>query len=110
MRRLLREGLIACWHSYGYLSPYPTIYRALKKGALEVSGRRYVFKELEGLVFEPWLARYAHPGLDGPLQVGYLSPVYNHCLCCDAFPHVCIHCDKTRAIMRQVLNYRNRVL
>lgn len=28
-------------------------------------------------------------------------------LCCDAFPHVCIHCDKTRAIMRQILSYRN---
>jgi hypothetical protein len=108
VRRMLREGSITPWSSYGHLSPHPTIYRTLKKGTLEVSGVRYAFKEFEHLIFEPWLERYSHPGLNGPLQVGHLSPVYNHCLCCDAFTHVCIHCDKTRAIMRQILSYRNK--
>jgi len=108
VRRLLREGFISPRNSYGYLSPHPTIYRTLKKGTLEVSGQRYAFKEFEDMIFEPWLARYSHPGLNGPLQVGYLSLVSNPCLCCDAFPQVCIHCDKTRAIMRQILSYRKK--
>ena len=108
VRRLLREGFITSWNSYGFLSPHPTIYRTLKKGTLEVSGQRYAFNECEGLIFEPWLRRYSHPGLNGPLQVGFLSLVSNPCLCCDAFPHVCIHCDKTRAIMRQILSYRTK--
>jgi hypothetical protein len=108
VRRLLREGLIAPKNSFGYLSPHPTVYCTLTGGTLEVSGQRYAFTGWEDLVFEPWLARYAHPGLNGPLQVGQLSQVSNPCLCCDAFPLVCIHCDKTRMIMRQILNYRTQ--
>jgi len=108
VRRLLQQGFITSWNSYGYLSPHPTIYRTLKKGALEVSRQQYIFKELAYLNFQPWLARYSHPGINGPLQVGQPSPVSTPRLCCDAFPHLCIHCDKTRAIMREILSYRNK--
>jgi hypothetical protein len=107
IRRLLRDGLIVPRDSFGYLSPHPTVYRALKEGTLEVSGQRHAFKGGEGILFEPWLARYAQPGLGGPLQVGQLHHVSSPCLCCDAFPHVCIPCEKTLTIMRQILNYRN---
>jgi hypothetical protein len=107
VRRLLREGFIAPRNSYGYLSPHPTVYRTLKRGALEVAGQRYAFAGLEDLIFEPWLARYAHAGLIGPFRVDQLYYISNPCLCCEAFPLVCIHCDHTRAIMRQILSYRN---
>ena len=108
IRRLLRQGFITSWNYFGYLSPHPTIYRTVKKGTLEVSGQLYHFNEAEDLIFEPWLARYSHPGLNGPLHIGYISPVSNPRLCCDAFPHLCIHCDKTRAIMREILSYQNK--
>lgn len=106
VRRLLQVGFIAPVGSFGYLSPHPTVYRTLKVGTLIVSGQRYFFETGEDLIFEPWLARYSDPGLNGPLQIGQLYHVSNPLLCCDAFPHICIQCDKTRAIMRQILNYR----
>jgi hypothetical protein len=107
VRRLLREGLIAPMSSFGYLSPHPTVYRILKGDSFVFSGQRYACKDGEDLIFEPWLARYSDPGLKGPLQVGRLHEVSSPLLCCDAFPNICIHCDITRAIMRQILNYRN---
>lgn len=107
VRRLLREGFIAPVDSFGYLSPHPTVYHTLKAGTLIVSGQRYAFKAGEDLIFEPWLERYSDPGLNGPLRVGQLYHVSSPFLCCDRFPHICIHCDKTLAIMRQILNYQN---
>ena len=107
IRRLLREGFITSVDSFGYLSPHPTAYRTLKEGSLIVSRERYNFNAAEELIFEPWLARYSDPGLNGPLRFGQLYHVSSPCLCCDSFPHICIHCDKTRAMMRQILNYRN---
>jgi len=107
VRRLLCEGLIAPVGSFGYLSPHPTVYRTLKEGTLRVSRERYNFNIGEELIFEPWLARYSDPGLNGPLRIGPLYDVSSPRLCCDSFPHICIHCDKTVAIMRQILNYRN---
>lgn len=92
--------------SFGYLSPHPTVYRALKEGTLIVSRHKYAFTDREDLIFEPWLARYSDPGLNGPLQIGQLYHVSSLLLCRDAFPHICIPCDNTRAIMRQILNYR----
>ena len=105
VRRLLREGYIAPRDSFGHISPHPTIYRTLREGSLEISGQRYAFTGLEVLMFEPWLARYSNPGLRGPLQVCHLRYVAYPCLCCDAFPNVCIHCDITRAMMRRILTY-----
>ncbi len=107
LRRLLREGIIAPKGGFGYLSPHPTVYRTLKAGTLMISGQRCVLETGEDLMFEPWLARYSDPGLKGPLRVGQLYHGANPLLCSDAFPHIYIQCDKTRAIMRQILNYRN---
>ena len=107
VRRLLREGFIAPVGSFGYLSPHPTVYRTLRAGTLIVSRQKYAFTDREALIFEPWLARYSDPGLNGPLRIGQLYHASTPLLCQAVFPHVCIHCDKTRAIMRQVLNYRN---
>lgn len=107
VRRLLREGLIAPTGNFGYLSPHPTVYRSLKAWTLVVSKQRHAFNAGEDLIFEPWLARYSEPGLNGPFRIGQLHHVSTPVLCCDAFPRICIHCDRTRAIMRQILDYRN---
>jgi hypothetical protein len=107
VRRLLQEGIITAVGSFGSLSPHPTVYGTLKEGNLRVTGREYSFNSGESLIFEPWLSRYSDPGLNGPFRIDKLYPVSSLCLCCDSFPHICIHCDKTRAIMRQILNYRN---
>lgn len=108
VRRLLREGFIAPVGGFGYLSPHPTVYHTLKAGTLLVSRQQYAFTNREDLIFEPWLARYSDPGLNGPLRIGQLYHVSSPLLCCDKFPNICIHCDNTRAIMRQILNYRNK--
>jgi hypothetical protein len=107
---LLREGFITPIDSFGYLSPHPTVYRTLKVGTLIVSRHRYAFTDRENLIFEPWLVRYSDPGLNGPLRIGQLYHVSGPSLCCDKFPNICIHCDNTRAIMRQILNYRSKKL
>ena len=107
VRRLLREGLIAPVGSFGSLSPHPTVYRTLKVGTLIVSKQKHAFQAGEDLIFEPWLARYSEPGVNGPLRIGQLYHVSSPLLCSDSFPHVCIHCDRTLALMRQILNYRN---
>jgi hypothetical protein len=107
LRRLLQEGFIVPVGSFGYLSPHPTVYRTLKEGILIVSRQQYAFRSREDLIFEPWLARYSDPGLNAPLRIGQLYHVSSPCLCCDSFPHICIHCDNTMGIMRQILSYRN---
>ena len=107
LRRLLQAGFIAPIDSFGYLSPHPTVYRTVKEGALIISRHQHTFTDRENLIFEPWLARYSDPGLNGPLRIGQLYPVSSPSLCCDKFTNICIHCDNTRAIMRQILNYRN---
>ena len=108
IRRLLREELIAPGSSFGYLSPHPTTYYARGEGKLKIAGQGYPIEMGDEVIFEPWLARLANPGLGGPGRVGRVRQVATAlCLCCDAFPRVCIHCDKTRAILRQILNYRN---
>ena len=108
IRRLLREGFITAVNSFGYLSPHPTAYRTLKEGSLIVSRQQYAFTDKEDLIFEPWLARYSDPGLNGPLRICQLYHVSSPLLCCDRFPNICIPCDNTLAIMRQILNYRNK--
>ena len=107
IRRLLRRGHIAPMGSFGYLSPHPTVYRTLKVGTFIVSKQKHTFQVGEDLIFEPWLARYSDPGRNGPLRIGPLYHVSNPLLCCESFPHVCIHCGNTLVVMRQILNYRN---
>ena len=108
IRRLLGEGFLEPTGRFGDLSPHPTIYSASAKGDLEITGRKFHFKTGETIIFEPWLERLIQPGLAGPVRVGYVRQATGKLrLCCDAFPQVCIHCDHTRATLRQILNYRN---
>ena len=107
IRRLLREGLITPSSIFGYLSPHPTVYCAQDDGELKIAGQRLTFERSDDIVYEPWLARVAHPALAGPIRIGQLYPVPRFCLCCEAFPHVCIHCDNTIAVLKKTLWPRN---
>ena len=108
IRRLLGEGLLKPIDHFGDLSPHPTIYSARSKGELKITGKKFHFESGDKLIFEPWLERLAQPGLDGPVRVGYVQQVTGKLrLCCDAYPQVCIHCDHTRAKLRQILSYRS---
>jgi hypothetical protein len=105
IQRSLAEGLFASGPSFGYLSPHPTVYYAMEEGALSIAGHRHPFKRGDELVFVPWLARLAHPALSGPIWIGAVQLASNPCLCCEAFPQVCVHCEKTLAVLRQILAY-----
>lgn len=108
IRRLLEAGLLASKGCFGDLSPHPTLYSAQERGVLTIAGKKIYFKTGDQLIFEPWLERLARPGLAWPVRVGYVRQDTGKLrLCCDAFPQVCIHCDQTRALMRQILSYRN---
>lgn len=106
VKRLLRDGCIAPTDSFGFLSPHPTVYYTLKVGILVTAGQRYAFEAGQNLVFEPWLERYSDPGLKGPLRIGPLYDAVGLCLCCQSFPNLCVACDNTLVLMRQILDYR----
>lgn len=70
LRRLLREGLVADKGSYWFRSPHPTVYRALRDGALSVSGRAYGFRAGDELVFRCRMERDEAGDDLGPVLVG----------------------------------------
>ena len=110
IQRLLCEELLKPGYNFGHLSPHPTVYHAIANGKLNIAGQHSDFKFGDEIVFEPWLSRVAHPGHVGPIWVGHLKQISRLCLCCEAFPLICIHCDRTVAILRQTLeNSRNRL-
>ena len=106
IRRLLRERLLTARHIFGYLSPHPTVYYARGEGELNIAGQRFTFSRGDEVLYEPWLARITHPGIMAPVRIGQLLIVSNLCLCCEAFPQICIHCEKTLNMLRQPLQNR----
>lgn len=105
IRRLLREGLVKSGYSFGHLSPHSTVYHAMSNGKLNIAGQHFNFNFGDEIVFEPWLSRVTHPGHVGPIWVGHLKQIARLHLCCEAFPLICIHCDRTVAIMRQTIKH-----
>ncbi|OGO27695.1 MAG: hypothetical protein A2W33_01865 [Chloroflexi bacterium RBG_16_52_11] len=105
IRRLLHEELLKPDYSFGYLSPHPTVYHAMSNGKLNIASQHLNFKIGDEIVFEPWLSRVANPGHVGPIWVGRVKHITGLCLCSEAFPLACIHCDRTVAILRQTLKH-----
>ncbi len=100
IRRLLRKGVLADKGSYWYVSPHPTVYRAMRDGALAVAGRTHRFRAGDDIVFqcrkvprrqrECAAARTArHAGCErdkaeddpGPVLVAHLQPTDKAMLC-----------------------------
>ncbi len=73
IKRLLGARVIRRTTSYWYISPFQTIFRAMKNGSISVAGRNYSFKVRDEIV---WLCRMSREslGVDGSVFVGKLTP------------------------------------
>ena len=81
IRRLLREGAVADKGSYWYVSPHPTVYRALREGTLSVSGRTHPFRAGDDIVFQCRMERDKEADDPGPVLVAQLQPTDRPMLC-----------------------------
>ena len=105
LRRLLQVGVLAPKGTFSYLSPHPSVYRAICEGMLEVNRRKFHIAAGNDVVFVPWLARVSCPGLSGPVRIGRFQSVTNLCLCCDAFPMASNLCERALAVLHQTLRH-----
>lgn len=103
LRRLVNACILTPKNSFGHLSPHPTIYSAVKDGAMVIGGVVYNFNAGDEIVFEPWLERLSHPGLVGPLRIGRLDTINKCFLSCDAFPQFEKSGENDFAILHQIL-------
>ena len=103
LHRLLHSHSLIPKGTFCYLSPHPTVYRAVSTGTLEVCGQKYHFAPGDEVVFVPWLARVSRPGLSGPVHIGRLQSISRLCLCCEAFPVIGSFCERALAILHQTL-------
>lgn len=103
VQRLLRDRTLISKGTFGYLSPHPTVYRAMRESAFEIADHKFHFEIGDDLVFKPWVARVSMPSSAGPSWVGKFRTVTHFCLCGDAFPRASMLCDKALEILRQTL-------
>ncbi len=81
IRRLLREGIVGDKGTYWYVSPHPTVYRAVRDGTLLVGGRTYRFRVGDDLVFQCRMERDKAIEDPGPVLVARLQPTHKSMLC-----------------------------
>jgi hypothetical protein len=81
IRRLLRESAVTDKGTYWFTSPFPTVYRALRKGSLAVAGKKYRFRTGDDIVFQCRMTRDMNPELTGPLLIARLKPTDKAQLC-----------------------------
>ena len=81
LRRLLKEGVIADKGSYWFTSPFPTVYRTLRRGNLTISGKEFSFEEGEDIVFQCRMTRDMNPTHTGPVLLDRLRPTDRAQLC-----------------------------
>jgi DNA-directed RNA polymerase subunit RPC12/RpoP len=73
VKRLLRDGIIKKTTSYWFSSPFSTIYKALRNGKIFISGKKYMFRKGEEIVWQCQMGRELH-NLGGPVLVGEFTP------------------------------------
>jgi hypothetical protein len=81
IRDLLRRGAVADKGSYWYMSPFPTVYRALRAGEISIGGEVYRFQEGDDIVFQCRMTRDSDPSLRGPCLVARLQDTDRAMLC-----------------------------
>ena len=81
IRRLLREGIVGDKGTYWYVSPHPTVYRAVRDGTLLVGGHTYRFRVGDDLVFQCRMERDKAKEDPGPVLVARLQPTDKSMLC-----------------------------
>lgn len=81
IRRLLRQAIIADKGSYWFTSPFPTVYRAVRKGSLTIGGKKYKFRRGDDIVFQCRMTRDMNSSLSGPVLIARLEPTTKSQLC-----------------------------
>jgi hypothetical protein len=81
IRRLLREGALIDKGSYWYVSPHPTVYRALRDGVLSIGGHDHRFRAGDDIVFQCRMERDKETDDLGPVLVAQLQPADQPMLC-----------------------------
>ena len=107
--RLLYFNVLAPRPAFGHLCPHPTIYRAMREGKIRLIDEQFPFRIGEDIVFEPWIARVSHPGLVGPLRIGWLDTTKRFLLCCEAFPQIKELLDRDLKILHKILYSHSRL-
>jgi hypothetical protein len=74
--------------SFAYVSPHPTIYKALRPGKIVISNERYHFQAGDEIIFASWPERLSHPGIIGPLRIGRFDASVSVFLCRQAYPQL----------------------
>ncbi len=81
IRRLLRSGAVVDKGMYWFTSPFPTVYRSIRDGSLNIDGREYRFSEGDDIVFQCRMNRDMDRYLKGPALVARLQPTSKAQLC-----------------------------
>lgn len=79
--RLLQEGAVEDKGTYWYMSPFPTVYRALRDGSLKVGGESLDFKRGDDLVFQCRMTRDSQRAGTGPCLIARLQTTDRAMLC-----------------------------
>lgn len=101
--RLLDEGQVISKGTFAYVSPHPTVYRAVVDGAIRIEHKQQSFRPGDDLVFVPWILRASCPGQIGPVRISRLHSTNRLCLSCEAFPAARNLCGRSRAILYHAL-------
>ncbi|MBI3760424.1 MAG: hypothetical protein HY260_00990 [Chloroflexi bacterium] len=81
VRQLLREGVIQDKGTYWYRSPHPTVYRAVRPGALSIAGQVFRFNPGDDLTFQCRMERDENPSLPGPVVIARFKNAEATALC-----------------------------
>ncbi len=81
IRRLLRTGAVVDKGRYWFTSPFPTVYRSVRDGSLNIGGIEYPFSEGDDIVFQCRMNRDMDRFLKGPVLVARLQPTSKAQLC-----------------------------
>jgi len=80
INRLIQKGIIKKTTSYWFSSPFPSVYKALHSGKLNVLGKKYYFKKGDDIVWQCQMGREMH-NLEGPVLIGTFTPKKLRMLC-----------------------------
>lgn len=81
IRRLLREETIKDKGSYWFSSPFPTVYRAVRRGSLTLAGKEYPFRTGDDIVFQCRMTRDKKSEITDPVLIARLQPTKKSMLC-----------------------------
>lgn len=80
IERLLKQGIIEEKGSYWWISPHPTVYRAMKRGYIRINGEAHRFIKSSEITFQCRMAREQR-NLNAPLLIKRFTPTNNSMLC-----------------------------